>query len=81
MQTVGIRELKDNTTQLLRRVREDRVTIEITYYGEVIARIIPIMPASTQSTVWTTLDQLSAEIGAAWQGSADINEIMSEERG
>jgi prevent-host-death family protein len=80
MQAVGIRELKDNATQLLRRVREEQVSIDITYYGDVVARLVPVAPKTQTDALWTTLEQLSAEIGAAWQGSSDVNAIMAEER-
>ena len=36
--------------------------------------------AQQQSRVWGKLKRLAAEIGQAWQGSTDINEIMAEER-
>jgi prevent-host-death family protein len=38
MTTAGIRELKQNTSKILRRVREEGETIEITYHGETVAR-------------------------------------------
>lgn len=81
MLTVGIRELKENAPQLVRQVREEGATIAITYYGEVVARIVPAKSHLASSEIWTTLDDLSAEIGAAWQGATDIKSIMQEERG
>lgn len=38
------------------------------------------VPAQKQESVWVTLEQLSAEIGAKWHGSSDINDISCEER-
>ena len=35
METVGVRELKQKTTQELRRVREKKVQIQVTYRGEI----------------------------------------------
>lgn len=81
MQSVGVRELKENAPQLVRRVREDGESIAITYYGEVVARIVPVRKPEPTEDIWATLDALSAEIGHKWQGSTDINEIMAEERG
>ena len=69
MLTVGIRELKQHTSKLLRRVREDGVSIEITYHGNVVARLVPVSPPAAgkdMEAVWADLDQLTAEIGARW---------------
>ena len=65
--TVGIRELKANPSAILRRVRLKGEAIEITYRGEVVARIIPAGPpvgAGTAQAAWSDIDALSAEIGA-----------------
>jgi antitoxin (DNA-binding transcriptional repressor) of toxin-antitoxin stability system len=35
METVGVRELKQKTTQVLRRVREKQAQIRVTYRGEI----------------------------------------------
>ena len=40
MTTIGVRELRQHTSKILRRVREEGETVEITYHGEVIARLI-----------------------------------------
>ncbi len=86
MTTVGIRELKQNTSRILRRVREGGETIEITYHGEPIARLVPISPAkpSTEeiSAVLTDLDELSAEISAQWpEGVSALDAINDVRRG
>lgn len=39
---VGVRELKEHTSEVVRRVREDHETVDITYRGEVVARIVPV---------------------------------------
>jgi prevent-host-death family protein len=68
MQSIGIRELKEHTSQVLRRVREKGQSLQVTYRGQVIALILPA--ASSKPKVkdlekyWTDLDQLSAEISA-----------------
>ena len=38
MAEVGVRELKQRASELLRRVREGRETIDITYRGKVVAQ-------------------------------------------
>jgi prevent-host-death family protein len=42
METVGIRELRQNASALLARVEAGGVSIEITNHGHPVARLIPI---------------------------------------
>lgn len=60
MATVGIRELKAHTSEILRRVREGGETIDITYRGEVVASISPKRRRSP------------AGIDAAWEHHDDL---------
>ncbi len=45
MVTVGIRELKQQASQLVRQVREDGNPVQITYHGKVVAMLIPVEQA------------------------------------
>ena len=84
MRTVGVRELKAQTSDILRRVRERGETIEGTYRGRVVARLIPVhqSPADAQdaAAVWADLDQLAAEIGALWRDDTTAAEAVREVR-
>lgn len=66
--SVGVRELKQQTSKILRRVRERGETIEITYHGKTIAYLAPAAPAAPSAesinAVLTDLNQLKAEISA-----------------
>ena len=71
MRSVGVRELKSNTTQILRRIREKGESVQVTYHGKVIAMLIPAPGDHSHDThemaaLWTDLDSLAAEIGARW---------------
>ncbi len=72
--SIGVRELKTHTTEILRQVREKGVEIQVTYRGRVIARLIPVRQpqrvSGKRSAVWTDLDRLAAEIGVRWTGPA-----------
>lgn len=85
MDTVGIRELKQETSKILRRVREKGEIIEITYHGEVIARLVPVAPPELAgkdiAAVWANLDQLTAEISAKWpEGISAVDAIREVRR-
>lgn len=70
MRSIGIRELKEDTSRILRRVRERGQEIEITYRGRVVALIVPATPKPVRprdaGRVWSGLDRLAREIGARW---------------
>jgi antitoxin (DNA-binding transcriptional repressor) of toxin-antitoxin stability system len=39
---VGVRELKEQASEIIRRVREEGVSFDVTYRGDVVATIRPI---------------------------------------
>ena len=84
MGEVGIRELKQRTSEVLRRVREHREVITITNRGRVVARLIPVEEAGEKtaeaSRVWADMDQLAQEIGARWPVGVSAVEAIREQR-
>lgn len=84
MRTIGIRELKEHASQILRRVRENKEEFQVTYHGQVVARLIPIAPSKATpeelGAMWTELDQLATEIGAHWPKGVTATEAVSEGR-
>lgn len=83
MVTVGVRELKQHTSRLLRRVREEGAIIEVTYHGEVIARLVPVAPPAAErdvGAIWADLDQLTAEISAKWPEGVSAVEAVRDVR-
>ena len=82
MHAIGVRALKAHTSEVLRRVREQGEIIDVTYRGEIVARLVParpLRPADDDAT-WTDLDRLAAEIGAQWQRDASAADAVSEGR-
>jgi len=81
MVTVGVCELKQQTSQLIRRVRETGSEIQVTLYGKVVARIVPVAPAPAETgKVWDELDRLAQEIGKSWPKGVSAAEAVSEAR-
>lgn len=84
MMGVGIRELKANASDLVRRVREQGEIIDITYHGEVVARLVPARPARPAAdeiaALLVDLDQLAAEIGAAWPKGVSAQDAIEDVR-
>ncbi len=88
MRAVGVRELKEQTSEVLRRVREGRETIEITYRGKVVARLVPVAPAEQPEAtsaadfarIWADMDRLAEEIGARWPKGLSAADAVSQDR-
>ena len=84
MRSIGVRELKLHTSQVLRRVRERGEQIEVTYRGRAVARIIPVARPAAQrrdaAGIWSDLDKLAVEIGARWRGAGGGREAVREGR-
>ena len=84
MRQVGIRELKQRTSDILRRVRQGRESVDITYRGRVVARLVPVEEAPRKraeaAAVWAEMDQLAAEIGARWPAGLPAEEAVAEQR-
>ena len=82
--SVGVRELKQHTSKILRQVRQRSVEVQITYRGQIIARLLPVrLTKSTlarRSPVWTDLDELAAEIGARWPAKVNAVDAVREGR-
>ncbi len=82
--SVGVRELRQHATEIVRQVRVKRATVQITYRGKVIAQLMPVQePPSTPeepSTVWTDLDRLAAEIGARWPTNVSAVDAVRDGR-
>ncbi len=66
--TVGIRELRQQTSRVLKRVVAGEI-VEITEHGHPIARIVPLRPG--------VLDQLTAE-GRATEADSDLLDLLDE---
>ncbi|MBC8330659.1 MAG: type II toxin-antitoxin system Phd/YefM family antitoxin [Anaerolineae bacterium] len=82
MVTVGVRELKQQASELIRQVREDGREFQVTYRGEVVALVVPVKkprPMDVEAA-WDQLDILAAEIGARWPAGVTSVEAVAEGR-
>ncbi|MCI0438125.1 MAG: type II toxin-antitoxin system Phd/YefM family antitoxin [Chloroflexi bacterium] len=84
MKTVGIRELKQHASEILRRVRDDKEAVAVTYRGQVIARIVPAQDEESERAealrIWAEMDELAQEIGARWPSGVSALEAVQEQR-
>ncbi len=81
--SVGVRELRQHATEIVRQVRVKRATVQITYRGKVVAQLVPVhapAPTPKETLVWTDLDRLAAEIGANWPTHVSAVDAVREGR-
>ena len=85
METIGIRELKTRASEVVRRVRDTGEVFQISRYGRIVARIVPVVSAedlqSELDSGWARLDDLAAEIGRRWPDDLSAAEALAEDRG
>jgi prevent-host-death family protein len=88
-----VRELKNQTTEILRDVRENRAEYVVTYRGRPVAVLLPVneawLEAETQRAVetvtpgedvWAELEALRREIDQSWQSEKTAVDLVSEQR-
>lgn len=83
MDRIGIRELKERTSEILRRVREDGEQFEVTYHGEPVAQIVPTqrkVDAESLAEYWRQWDAIGAELGRMWPEGVTAVDALREDR-
>ena len=80
---IGVRELKQRASEILRRVREEGATYTITYRGKVVARLEGAGPGDSRArsgAIWAEIDELVKEIGKQVGPDVDAVEAVREQR-
>lgn len=87
MASVGVRELKQRTSEVLHRVRERGEEIEVTFRGRVVARLVPAEPAARTArrrsgAAWRGVDAIAREIARSWpKGTSAARAVGRDRRG
>lgn len=83
MAEIGVRELKENTSEIMRRVREKKESFDITYRGRVVAWLVPVEgsePDEDWRKVWAEMDRTAEDIAKHWREGMSAAEAVSEQR-
>jgi prevent-host-death family protein len=83
MRSIGVRELKQRTSQVLRQLQDSGKEIEVTHHGRVVARLVPVRPTPARrrtAAAWSTLDEVAREIGARWPPGRSAARAVREGR-
>jgi prevent-host-death family protein len=79
---VGIRELKQSASRIVRRVRETGEEMAVTVRGEVVAVLVPVGPKrrTRRGSPWTDIDALAREVGRRWPKGKTAASAVQEQR-
>lgn len=91
MSLIGVRELRRQTSEVIRQVREERARYVVTYQGRPVAIILPLdteraeeemVQASTKAIVgdWETYEQLAEELRRAWPSNTLTQDLIDSVR-
>ncbi|HUX77771.1 MAG TPA: type II toxin-antitoxin system prevent-host-death family antitoxin [Anaerolineae bacterium] len=80
MAEVGVRELKNRASEIIRAVREEGAEYVITYRGQPVARLVPVIGEEDDEQAWQELEWLSQEISAQWRSDKSAVELLTEMR-
>jgi prevent-host-death family protein len=84
MAVIDIRALKIHASDIIRKVKENRSWYIVTDRGRLVAAIIPIEEALSQSvrdtTAWDELESIGEQIGHQWQFAKSSTDLLSNMR-
>jgi prevent-host-death family protein len=91
MSLIGVRELREQASEVIRRVREERAEYVITYQGRPVAILLPLDAERAEEEMvqagkkavagnWQQYERLAAEIRAAWPADLWTQEVIDDIR-
>jgi prevent-host-death family protein len=85
--TIGVRELKNQTSRIVRSVREEMAEYVITLQGKPVAVLRPITEADKHrlhqirlAEAMAEMKQLAQEVAAAWSSPKNGVDLIAEQR-
>lgn len=85
--SVGIRELKNQTSQILREVREEQIEYVVTHQGRPVAVLRPFVDEDAHllreaelQAAMQRMKALAIKVGAAWTSPKSGVELVDEQR-
>ena len=91
MSLIGVRELREQTSEVIRRVREDRAEYVVTYQGRPVAIILPLdagraekemVQASRKAVLdnWERYERLAEELRRDWPTDLSTQDVIDSIR-
>jgi prevent-host-death family protein len=91
MPIIGVRELREQTADVLRKVREERAEYIVTHQGRPVAMLLPVAVEAVEQAMlragrdalaasWHTYASLADSIRAAWPKGRTTQDVLNELR-
>jgi prevent-host-death family protein len=91
MSLIGVRELREQTSEVIRRVREDHAEYVVTYQGRPVAIILPLdaeraereMVQASKKAVpdnWERYERLAEELRRDWPAGLSTQDVIDSIR-
>jgi prevent-host-death family protein len=86
---IGVRELREHTAEVLRRVRDEKAEYIITHRGRPVALLLPINADAVEEAMvqagkagvangWQTYANLAKELRASWPEEQSSQDVLQE---
>ena len=85
MRAIGVGELKTHASEIMRKVREERVSFTITYRGKPVGVLLPLEEPGDESPEanpdpWTELERLRERMALMPPPEKSLMDALSEMR-
>ena len=91
MSLIGVRELREQTSEVIRRVRQDLAEYVVTYQGRPVAIIMPLDAARAEKEMvragkkailgnWERYERLAEELRRAWPADLSTQDLIDSIR-
>jgi prevent-host-death family protein len=85
MRSIGVRELKAHTSEILREVREHGAEYTVTHRGRAVARLVPagrpLPPNVAEVDAWLAeMDAMAAEIDTLLPEGSTLENVLGDMR-
>ena len=91
MALIGVRELRERTTEVLRKVREEKAEYIITYQGRPVAVLLPVDPQAISAAMvqagkrsalsgWEIYTRLAEMLRQTWPAEKKTQDIIDDLR-
>jgi len=91
MTMIGVRELRQQTSELLRKLKEEKAEYIITYQGQPVALLLPLDTEAVEQAIvqvgkqgaargWNVYAQAAERVRANWPASADTQTLLDDIR-
>lgn len=91
MPIIGVRELREQTSEVLRKVREERVEYIVTHQGRPVAMLLPVAVEAVERAMlqagrdalvanWQTYEKLAESVREAWPRARTTQDVLDEMR-